>query len=553
MSNIAAIVADNLDVWTSAVERKSNSGRGSSKKSNLYGIDRLRSLILDLAVRGKLVPQYADLEQPENLPEINHFLPIADAERFVVIPDTWRWYRLGFITTKIGSGSTPRGGKKAYIDKGVPFLRSQNVWNDGLRVGDVARIPHETHERMQSTKVKPNDLLYNITGASIGRCAIVPSDFETANVSQHVSIIRATRPDWRHYLHIALISRALQARMMDDQVGMSREGLSKKKLEQFPIPIPPLAEQKRIVAKVDELMALCDALEQESEDALTAHQTLVETLLATLVNSTDAADLAKNWARLEKHFETLFTTEPSIDALKQTILDLAVRGKLVEQHASKDAGFGGLKQIKDDLPFANPTGWRWVPFSELAAFKNGDRSSKYPKRSEYVSEGMPWINTGHIQPDGTLSESTMFFISAEKFASLGGGKIQSGDLVYCLRGATFGKTAFVEPYEQGAIASSLMIIRPGPHLDRRYAYIFLISPFGKGQLKRFDNGTAQPNLSAANVKKYQIPLPSLAEQHRIVAKVDELMALCEQLKSGLADATETQCRLADAVVERAAA
>jgi type I restriction enzyme S subunit len=103
------------------------------------------------------------------------------------------------------------------------------------------------------------------------------------------------------------------------------------------IPLPPLAEQLRIVAKVDALMALCDALERESADAMAAHQALVEVLLATLVNSADATDLARQWARLESAFHTLFTTDASIDALKRTILDLAVRGKLVEQDAGDEA------------------------------------------------------------------------------------------------------------------------------------------------------------------------------------------------------------------------
>ena len=142
----------------------------------------------------------------------------------------------------------------------------------------------------------------------------------------------------------------------------------------------------------------------------------------------------------------------------------------------------------------------------------------------------------------------MNYITRAKFASLGGGKIKPGDLLYCLRGATFGKTAFVEPFVEGAIASSLMIVRPGPLLDRRFTYLYLISPFGRSQLMRFDNGTAQPNLSSGNVKKYLAPLPPLAEQHRIVAKVYALMALCDRLEASLAAAAATRRRLLDALL-----
>lgn len=199
-------------------------------------------------------------------------------------------------------------------------------------------------------------------------------------------------------------------------------------------------------------------------------------------------------------------------------------------------------------PYKVPKNWRWVAFSKIAKFQNGDRSKKYPNRSEYVSEGVPWINTGHIEPDGTLSRTSMHYISKEKFESLGGGKIQPGDLVYCLRGATFGKTAFVEPFERGAIASSLMIIRPGPEIDRRFAFLYLTSPLGREQLRRFDNGTAQPNLSAAAVKKYLVPLPPLAEQKRIVAKVDELMALCDRLEEQVREGERLNAELMASLV-----
>ena len=145
----------------------------------------------------------------------------------------------------------------------------------------------------------------------------------------------------------------------------------------------------------------------------------------------------------------------------------------------------------------------------------------------------------------------MNYITKEKYDSLKGGKIEVGDLVYCLRGATFGKTAFVTPYSTGAIASSLMIIRPYIEDLGNYLYRYLISPFGRSQIFRFDNGSAQPNLSANSVNMYALPLPPLAEQHRIVAKVDELMALCDALKAKLKTAQSTQLALSDTITNEA--
>ena len=187
----------------------------------------------------------------------------------------------------------------------------------------------------------------------------------------------------------------------------------------------------------------------------------------------------------------------------------------------------------DETPYDLPSGWKWARLGQISQLINGDRGKNYPNRDEYVSVGVPWINTGHIESDGTLTRHHMNFISRKKFDSLNSGKIEKGDLVYCLRGATFGKTAFVVPYEEGAIASSLMIIRTILPGLSRYLYYYLISPVGRSQIFRFDNGTAQPNLSANSVGLFAYPLPPLREQHRIADKIEQLMQFCDSLESQL--------------------
>lgn len=193
------------------------------------------------------------------------------------------WVRLNELLTKIGAGSTPLGGKQVYVNEGVPFLRSQNVWDDGLRLDDVAFITNDTHNKMSGTHVKSDDLLFNITGASIGRCAIVPDDFITGNVSQHVTIIRFVSTEILQFMHLVMTSKHVQQTVMDVQVGVSREGLSIGKLGQFVIPIPPITEQHRIVAKVDALMALCDQLKTRIQQANQQQQTIADALVAQAV------------------------------------------------------------------------------------------------------------------------------------------------------------------------------------------------------------------------------------------------------------------------------
>ncbi len=259
-------------------------------------IDQLKQTILQLAVMGKLVPQDPKDEPAESL--LNRLasdkdrlikdkkikkqpkLPQVDESEFPFSPPSgWRFERIGNLTSKLGSGSTPRGGKSAYVSDGVIFLRSQNVWNDGLRLDDTAYIPDETHEAMNNTQVFPRDVLLNITGASLGRSTIFPESLVTANVSQHVTIIRLVEPAMAEFLHIGILSPLVQKLVWGRQVGMAIEGLSKKVLEKFEFPIPPLAEQQRIVARVDELMALCDQLKASLATAQTTQLNLADSLV----------------------------------------------------------------------------------------------------------------------------------------------------------------------------------------------------------------------------------------------------------------------------------
>ena len=168
--------------------------------------------------------------------------------------------------------------------KGIPFLRSQNVYDDSLRLNDVAYIDDITHSRMSGTAVEPGDLLLNITGGSIGRCCRTPDIQIQANISQHVAIIRLAVEGMRDYLHKVVLSPFFQSFIIEEQTGAGRGGLPKNRMDRIPVPIPPLAEQHRIVAKVDELMALCDELEARLTTASATHQQLLEATIQEALN-----------------------------------------------------------------------------------------------------------------------------------------------------------------------------------------------------------------------------------------------------------------------------
>ncbi|MDI1308872.1 MAG: restriction endonuclease subunit S [Methylotenera sp.] len=337
-------------------------------------------------------------------------------------------------------------------------------------------------------------------------------------------------------------------------------------------PLPPLNEQHRIVAKVDELMALCDQLEAQHNNVAEAHEKLVSHLLGTLTQSQNAEDFSANWQRISAHFDVLFTTEASIDALKQTLLQLAVIGKLVPQDTNDEPANELLKRIQaekakliaegklkkekllapiseDEKPFELPKGWEFARLHKLGKLENGDRGKNYPNKDALVQEGVPFVNAGHLV-NGFVNKSEMTFITDERYSLLSGGKFTENDILFCLRGS-LGKCAIVKGISKGAIASSLVIIRVNSNIHLDYFYHYLISNLLMQSVRKYDNGTAQPNLSSTDLAKFVLPIPPVAEQHRIVAKVDELMALCDHLSTRIQQARQQLQLIADALVAQA--
>ena len=202
--------------------------------------------------------------------------PIKPEEIPFKIPKDWVWCRLGEICSKIGSGSTPKGSN--YSKEGFPFFRSQNIYDNGLIFEDITFISDEVQKQMFGTVVYANDILLNITGGSLGRCALVPNDFNEGNVSQHVCIIRPISTE-NKYLHYLILSPFFQFFIFNSTTGAGREGLPKCNLEQFPIPLPPLSEQQRIVAKLEQLMAYCDQLETSIKESKQQNEKLLQQVL----------------------------------------------------------------------------------------------------------------------------------------------------------------------------------------------------------------------------------------------------------------------------------
>jgi type I restriction enzyme S subunit len=334
------IITDNIDIWTSAIKTRSSAGRGSSKKLDLYGIKKLRELILELAVRGKLVPQdpndepasvlleriaaeKAQLVKEKNLKKSKVLPEIAENEKSFMLPQGWEWARLQDIGHDWGQKKPDC--EFTYIDVGAI--------NKELGVVDQPTVLTESKAPSRARKlVRKGTVIYSTVRPYLLNIAVINEHFEPEPVaSTAFAIIHPFDGLSSSFIYRYLRSPTFISYVEGCQTGIAYPAINDKQFFSGVLPVPPAAEQHRIVAKVDELMALCDQLEQQTETSIDAHATLVETLLTTLTNSTDAAELEQNWTRLADHFDTLFTTEQSIDQLKQTVLQLAVMGKLVPQ------------------------------------------------------------------------------------------------------------------------------------------------------------------------------------------------------------------------------
>jgi type I restriction enzyme S subunit len=553
------------------------------------GISRLRELILTLAVQGKLAPQLPG-EEPASLllrqiesekerliaagamkrPKIKD--EIAEDELPFPTPPGWQWVRLGTLLQKIGAGSTPLGGKEVYVPSGVKFLRSQNVWNDGLRLDGVAYISPATHAKMAGTVVTANDLLFNITGASIGRCAAVPADFDEANVSQHVTIIRPVLPALNPFLHTVLISRLVQQAVMEVQVGVSREGLSISKLGNFLVPIPPLQEQARIVARVADLMRLCDALEAKGRLEAEQHARLLGTLLGTLTDSSTPEELAANWQRVADHFDLLLDRPEAVDALEQTILQLAVRGLLVPQNPSDEPAAELMRRIRSyrdeqvksglakrerpftrlseaDHPFELPTGWEWIRFDDLIEPAKPISYGVLVPGPD-VDRGVPFVRIADLSltDPPVKPEKT---ISTEVDAQYQRTRLEGGEILMGVVGS-IGKLGVAPPSWAGAnIARAICRIVPVGLVDYGFVLLLLQSKFMRDSFAGDTRTLAQPTLNVGLIRGSPTPLPPIAEQARIVARVTEIRRICADLSQRLERSGTTQASLADVSIEQA--
>ena len=568
---VEKLIVDHIDTWTTALQTRSTAGRGSSGKIDLYGIKKLRELILELAVRGKLVPQdpndepasellkriaveKAELVKQGKIKKQKPLPEISEDEKPYELPEGWEWVRLGNVGV-CSTGKTPSTSVSSHFNGNIPFVGPGQI----TQCGEITQADKFLSEdgMLNSTEANNGDIFTVCIGGSIGKSAVVS---ERVAFNQQINSIKPVLVDSK-YIYFSISTTLFISSMVTASTGSATPIINRSKWESLLIPCAPVAEQHSIVAKVNELMALCDQLEQQSLISLEAHQQLVETLLATLVDSQHAEDLTENWARISQHFDTLFTTEASIDALKQTILQLAVMGKLVPQDPNDEPASELLKRIEqekallvkegkikkqkplppindEEKPFELPKGWEWCRLGHCIHLISGQHLKPNEYTENIIEGAIPYI-TGPAEFGDLNPTYSKFTIEKRAVA-------EPKDILVTCKGAGLGKLNVVNV--EIAISRQLMAIRT-VRANCDYFKLLLSSMYDYFQGKGV--GIAIPGISREDVIEPVISLPPLNEQERIVSRVNALFGTCDHLKSRLKSAQQTQLHLADALTDAA--
>ncbi|MBA0167107.1 restriction endonuclease subunit S [Pectobacterium sp. CFBP8739] len=578
---VETLITDHIDIWASALQTRSTAGRGSNGKIDLYGIKKLRELILELAVRGKLVPQDPNDEpasellkqiakERDELVKSKVIRKPKKLEKIAItkipfdLPDGWEWCYLNDIGDW-GAGATPSRSNAKYYNGDIPWFKSGELSSDFISDSEE-KITEFALQECSLRDNKVGDVLIAMYGATIGKTSIL-----NVRGTTNQAVCACTPYSGISNIYLLTLLKAYKRIFIGMGTGGAQPNISREKLIATVFALPPKAEQNRIICKVDELMSLCDKLEQQSLTSLDAHQQLVETLLATLTDSQNAEELSESWARISQHFDTLFTTEASIDALKQTILQLAVMGKLVPQDPNDEPASELLKRIEqekaqwvkegkikkqkplppvsdEEKPFELPEGWEWCRIISIAQVGTGSTPSR--DNPDYWSEPeFNWVTSGETSSPFIIDTAEKVSMRAVKetnisiyppgtliIAMYGQGKTRGQITELCIAAGTNQACAAIQLFESN-------------EFHRRYIKFFFEKSYD--DLRSHAAGGAQPNLNLAKVSNTLIPIPPLAEQIEITAKIDELFVFCDTLKSRLQSAQQTQLHLADALTDAA--
>ncbi|ELQ4607138.1 restriction endonuclease subunit S [Salmonella enterica] len=583
---VEKLIVDHIDTWTTALQTRSTAGRGSSGKIDLYGIKKLRELILELAVRGKLVPQdpndepasvlleriaaeKAELMKQGKIKKQKPLPEISEEEKPFELPVGWEWVRLEDVTDNIHYGYTA----SADVTKKVKLLRITDIQDDKVIWRNVPGCEIKDSD-IEQYQLQPNDIVIARTGGTVGKSYLVDDLQYIAVFASYLIRLKYIKFTNANYTKIFLGSQLYWLQLYNGVTGTGQPNVNGNTLKKMFFPLPPSNEQNKICSRVQTLLNLCDQLEQHSLTSLDAHQQLVETLLTTLTDSQNAEELAENWAHISEHFGTLFTTEASIDALKQTILQLAVMGKLVPQDPNDEPASELLKRIAqekaqlvkdgkikkqkplppisdEEKPFELPEGWEWSLFEDVVDIQSGITKGRNLANRKLIS--IPYLRVANVQRGYLdLSEVKEIDIPEEEKDKY---HVIKGDLLITEGGDwdTVGRTTVW--CHDWYIANQNHVFKGriiGQGIDPYWLETYMNSPYSRDYFASASKQTT--NLASINKTQLRgcpVAIPPSSEAEKIMLKLNDFNELCEKLKLQIQSAQQTQLHLANALTDAA--
>ena len=542
------------------------------------GIKKLRELILTLAMQGKLVSQDPkDQPASEFLKEIQagkerliikgkikkqkELPPIKPEEVPYEVPGGWVWTRLSLIGQIVGGG-TPSMSKKEYWGGQILWvspkdMKSNDIFDSEMKITQLG-------VDNSSAKIIPIDSII-----TVGRSGILKRKLPVAINKVECSLNQDMKAVIPYYKGISTYLQAmlfgLEPIILKKFVkfGMTVHSLRYDEFALMPIPIPPLAEQKRIVAKIDELMALCDKLEAQRKARNDKRLAVHTSAIIRLQTAADKNDFDTSWQFISRHFDALYSVKENVAELKKTILTLAMQGKLVNQDPNDQPAIELLKKIQaekerlikegkiknqkelppikpEEVPYEVPEGWVWTRLGNVGETQTGTT----PRNGDNDSYG---VDYPFIKPADIFSNFVNY--NNEGLSELGvrkyGRLAKAGSsLMVCI--GTIGKTNIIE--KDCSFNQQINSITPSNGLSPYFIQLFLKSSFFQEKAWYLSSSTTLAILNKGKWESIEVALPPLAEQKRIVARIDELMALCNKLENQIDQATAKQTALFDAVL-----
>jgi type I restriction enzyme, S subunit len=541
------------------------------------GIEKLRKLVLELAVRGKLVPQNKNDEPATELLKriaaekvglvktgkikaLKELAPISEEEKPFELPRGWEWVRLGNIQL-FQNGYAFKSSD--FTAKGVGVIRITNLVNGGLSEKNMVYVDKSIASTIpEQFWVNPGDLLIAMSGATTGKLGFHNLS-ERYLLNQRVGRIEILLAN-SDYCHRYLTTKIQQNLAIS--MGSAIPNISTEQINGLLIPLPPLAEQERIVARVQELMAVLDRLEAKSAEAEVLRAKAFLSYSSSLASARGRAEVKTAWSRINKSFEALAKKPEDVKALRATILELAVQGVLAPQDKNDESASELLKRIAvekarlvktgkikapkelapitdEEKPYELPRAWAWVRLGDVVDVRDGTHDS--PKDA-ISGKTYPLITSRNFH-DGEIDFSSARHISEIDHLEIQKrSKVDSDDILFSMIGGNIGNQVIVQKFTDFSIKNVALF----KHFDKTLLkpnYIKRFCEYLALSLQVSAVGGAQPFISLELFRNYPFPLPPLAEQERIVARVTELMKACDRLEAALTAKEESAKGYAQAV------